>query len=230
MPNVLITGANRGLGLEFTRQYLADGWRVFATCRNPGDAAELHALNDRYGEFLSVHQLAVDMSRQIDDLKTEIGNEPLDLLINNAGVFGPRGTKLGNLDPAAWRHVFEVNAIAPIKVAEAFASNLAAKKGIIASVSSKMGSIELNARSDEYIYRSSKAALNAGHRSLAMELREQGITCAVFHPGWVRTDMGGAGADIDETESVSGMRAVIAGLNIDQTGQFWNYDGERLPW
>jgi len=230
MPKVMITGANRGLGLEFVRQYVADGWEVIATCRHPGEAKDLNDLAEQHTPMIRVYPLAVDMSRQIEDLKAEIGDDPIDVLINNAGIFGPRAAKLGNLDPAAWRHVFEVNTIAPIKVAEAFVDNVEAAKGTIATVSSNMGSIENIPRGDEYIYRSSKAALNSAHRSLAFELEPKGITCAVMHPGWVRTDMGGPDADIEETESVSGMRALIAGLSLDQTGLFWNYDGERMPW
>ena len=227
MPNVLITGANRGLGLEFARQYLADGWRVFAACRDPGHATELNALE---GD-LSVLALAVDLSRQIEDAAAALRDETLDVLINNAGMFGPRDAQLGNLDPAAWRHVFEVNTIAPIKIAEAFLGNVErAANGRIATVSSKMGSIGLMEKGNEYIYRSSKAALNAAHKALANEVAERGVACAVMHPGWVRTDMGGGEADIDTTESVSGMRKVIENLSIDQTGRFWNYDGEELPW
>lgn len=227
MPNVLITGANRGLGLEFTRQYLADGWSVVATCRNAPDAEALKALKT---DHLRIIDMAVDDEDAIARVAGTLSGEAIDLLINNAGVFGPRAAKLGNLDPDAWGEVFRINTIAPIKVAEAFTEQVAAAQGTIATVSSKMGSIALIPRADEYIYRSSKAALNSAHRSLAMELEPRGITCAVFHPGWVRTDMGGAEADIDATESVSGMRRVIAGLDITATGLFWNYDGEQLPW
>lgn len=225
MPTVLITGANRGLGLMFTRQYLADGWQVIATCRNPDQASELSALSS---PDLTIRPLTVDDDASIAALKQAVGDQPIDLLVNNAGIFGPRAAVLGNLD--AWLDVFRTNAIAPIKVAEAFAGNVEATRGKIVSVSSKMGSIALMARADEYIYRSSKAALNSAHQSLAKEMEPRGITCAVFHPGWVQTDMGGPNADIDETESVTGMRAVIDGLNLDVTGRFWNYDGEQLPW
>lgn len=227
MPSVLITGANRGLGLEFVKQYLADGWRVIATCRDPSSANDLR---DFDGD-LAIHRMAVDMSRQIEEARDSIGDESIDLLINNAGIFGPRGSALGNLDPAAWRHVFEVNAIAPIKVAEAFLDNIAANGGgKIATVSSKMGSIGLMAAGNEYIYRSSKAALNAAHKALSLEVAERGVACAVMHPGWVRTEMGGDGADIDAAESVTGMRGVIAALTPETSGRFWNYDGQELAW
>ena len=227
MPTVMITGANRGLGLEFATQYLADGWRVIATCRDPSAAVGLSGLS---GD-IEVHRLAVDMSRQIEDLKSALGEQPIDVLINNAGIYGPRDTGIGNLDPAAWRHVFEVNSIAPIKVAEAFLDNVAAgdqKK--IASVTSKMGSIGEISEGREYVYRSSKAALNAAHKAMALQIAPRGIAAAVMHPGWVRTDMGGPGALIDATESVAGMRKVIAGLTLERTGTFWNYDGTELPW
>ncbi|MEQ8664588.1 MAG: SDR family oxidoreductase [Rhodospirillales bacterium] len=227
MPSILITGANRGLGLEFARQYLADGWRVFATCRDPAHATDLSGLD---GD-IEVLALAVDLSRQIDEAAQALKDETLDVLVNNAGIFGPRAAQLGNLDPAAWRHVFEVNAIAPIKIAEAFLANVErADRGRIATVSSKMGSIGLMEGGNEYIYRSSKAALNAAHKALANEVAGRGVTCAVFHPGWVRTDMGGTEADIDAAQSVAGMRAVIERLGPALTGRFWNYDGEELPW
>lgn len=227
MPTVMITGAGRGLGLEFVRQYLADGWRVIATCRDPGAAGELNGL----AGDLQVHRMAVDMTRQIEETKAAVGDEPIDVLINNAGIFGPREARLGSLDPAAWRHVFEVNTIAPIKVAEAFLDNiLAGDQKKIASVSSKMGSIAGIREGGQYIYRSSKAALNAAHMCMARQLEPDGVAAAVMHPGWVRTDMGGADADIDAVESVTGMRAVIERLSLAETGRFWNYDGSEIPW
>jgi len=227
MPTVMITGGNRGLGLEFVRQYLADGWSVIATCRDPATATELTGL----AGDLTVHRMAVDMTRQIEETMDTVGDAPIDVLINNAGVYGPRDTGIGNLDPAAWRHVFEVNSIAPIKVAEAFLDNVTASEHRkIVSVSSKMGSIGELSEGREYIYRSSKAALNAAHTAMALQVAPRGIAAGVMHPGWVRTDMGGPDALIDVTESVTGMRRVIDNLNLENTARFWNYDGKELPW
>ncbi len=221
MPTVLITGANRGLGLEFTRQYAADGWKVIATCRNPIGLGELATVP---GE-IEVHGLEVTDHAQIERLATELADTKIDLLINNAGVYGPLDA---DPDHDAWSQVMRVNAMAPLKIAQAFAPQVAG--GMIATVTSKMGSIAENSSGGTYIYRSSKAALNAVMVSLSHDLRADGIIVAVLHPGWVRTDMGGANGLIDAPESVAGMRRVLAGLSASDSGGFFNYDGSRVPW
>jgi len=227
MPSVLITGANRGLGLEFTRQYAADGWRVFAACRDPAGARDLAAVE---GD-VSAETLDVDDGLQVAALANKLSGQPIDVLINNAGIYGPKDVTRDTVVYDAWGQVFRTNAMSPLAVSAAFAANVAqgGQKKII-TLSSIMGSIAENDSSGDFIYRSSKAAVNAVMKSLAGDLKSEGITVAVLHPGWVRTDMGGPDAAIEAPESVTGMRAVIAGLKESDSGRFLNYDGTEIPW
>ena len=227
MPSVLITGANRGLGLEFTRQYAADGWRVFAACRDPAGARDLAAVE---GD-VSAETLDVDDGPQVAALANKLSNQPIDVLINNAGIYGPKDVTRDTVVYDAWGQVFRTNAMSPLAVSAAFAANVAqgGQKKII-TLSSIMGSIAENDSSGDFIYRSSKAAVNAVMKSLAGDLKSEGITVVVLHPGWVRTDMGGPDASIEAPESVTGMRAVIAGLKESDSGRFLNYDGTEIPW
>ena len=227
MPTVLITGANRGLGFEFTRQYLADGWRVIATCRKPEDADQLNAL----AEHVEVHHLDVTDFAEVEALGDALENEAIDLLLNNAGIYGPRSTPLGGLDFGAWEEVLRVNTLSPLKVSECFADQVARSSlKLIVTVTSKMGSMTDNSSGGSYFYRSSKAALNAVMKSLSVDLAERAVKVAVLHPGWVRTDMGGDGALIDADESVTGMRKVIASLQDADSGKFFDYKGNEVPW
>lgn len=227
MSTVLVTGANRGIGLEFVRQYAAAGWKVLACCRNPGTARDLNTLT---GD-VAVFALDVDDDADIARLAIDLRNVPIDVLINNAGVSGAEGGTLGKISSDAWMQTLRTNAVAPVKMAEAFLDNVAASKGRrLVAISSRLGSIELNGEGGRYAYRSSKAALNAAWKSLSRDLAPKGIVCAVFHPGWVRTDMGGPSAPVTPPQSVAGMIEVIAGLTPGDTGGFINYDGERLPW
>ncbi len=227
MPSVLITGANRGLGLEFTRQYAADGWRVFAACRDPAGARDLAAVE---GD-VSAETLDVDDGPQVAALANKLSGQPIDVLINNAGIYGPKDVTRDTVDYDAWGQVFRTNTMSPLAVSAAFAANVAqgGQKKII-TLSSIMGSIAENDSSGDFIYRSSKAAVNAVMKSLAGDLKSEGITVVVLHPGWVRTDMGGPDASIEAPESVTGMRAVIAGLKESDSGRFLNYDGTEIPW
>ncbi len=227
MPSVLITGANRGLGLEFTRQYAADGWRVFAACRDPAGARDLAAVE---GD-VSAETLDVDDGPQVAALANKLSGQPIDVLINNAGIYGPKDVTRDTVDYDAWGQVFRTNTMSPLAMSAAFAANVAqgGQKKII-TLSSIMGSIAENDSSGDFIYRSSKAAVNAVMKSLAGDLKSEGITVAVLHPGWVRTDMGGPDAAIEAPESVTGMRAVIAGLKESDSGRFLNYDGTEIPW
>lgn len=227
MPSVLITGANRGLGLEFTRQYAADGWRVFAACRDPAGARDLAAVE---GD-VSAETLDVDDGPQVAALANKLSGQPIDVLINNAGIYGPKDVTRDTVVYDAWGQVFRTNAMSPLAVSAAFAVHVAqgGQKKII-TLSSIMGSIAENDSSGDFIYRSSKAAVNAVMKSLAGDLKSEGITVAVLHPGWVRTDMGGPDAAIEAPESVTGMRAVIAGLKESDSGRFLNYDGTEIPW
>lgn len=226
MPTVMITGANRGLGLEFTRQYLEDGWDVIATCRNPASAESLNALSGN----VEVHAMAVDDDKSIAALAEKLSGRTIDVLINNAGVMGNRES-FGDFDSDSWMAVLRTNVVAPLKVAEAFVEHVAGsdhKK--LVTVSSKMGSMADNSSGGAYVYRSSKAGVNAAMRSLHFELTPRGVSTCVLHPGWVRTDMGGPNGLIDAPESVSGMRSVIAALDEGKSGRFWNYDGSEIPW
>ncbi len=227
MPSVLVTGANRGLGLEFARQYAAEGWRVFATCRDPANAAALKALAGQ----VSVHRLDVGDPAHAADLARELKGAPIDELINNAGIYGPRGVKLGAFDFEAWHEVMRVNVIGPIAVADALIENVAkSDRKLIVAVSSGMGSIGRNASGTEYKYRSSKAALNMAMKCLAIETAPLGVICAILSPGWVRTDMGGPKAAISPEESVVAMRKVMARLTLADSGRFFNHEGAELPW
>jgi NAD(P)-dependent dehydrogenase (short-subunit alcohol dehydrogenase family) len=227
MPTVFITGANRGIGLEFTRQYAADGWTVIATCRNPIQPGELAMIPGT----IEVHGLDVTDHRQVDRLAGELKGRAFDILINNAGVYGPRGMTSENMDYAEWESVLRTNALAPFKVATAFTDNVAAgKEKKLVTISSVMGSIERSGGGGEYIYRSSKAAVNMAMRSLSGDLAPRGLIVAMFHPGWVQTDMGGPSAAIDAVTSVSGLRKAIAGLTKKDNGGFFNYDGTPIEW
>ncbi len=229
--DVLITGANRGIGLEFVAQYLAAGQQVVAACRDPDSASELDALAGQYQEQLEVVALDVASQESIDALATGLKGRALGLLINNAGVYGPSGSKLHSLDTDTWLQVFAVNSIAPVQVAAALLDNLeAAQQARLVVISSRMGSIADNSSGSAWIYRSSKAAVNAAYASLALDLKDAGIAVAILHPGWVQTDMGGSNALIDTTASVNGMREVIAGLNTTNSGRFLSYDGTEIPW
>lgn len=221
MPTALITGASRGLGREFARQYQAGGWRVVATCRDPG----------RYDLEGEVYPLDVTDATGIAALHDELNGEGIDVLINNAGTYGPCGRALGAIDYDAWESILRTNLMGPVRMAEAFADMVGrSKQKKMVFISSIMGSINENTSGGGYIYRSSKAALNMAVVSLSVDLRGRGIVCLVFHPGWVRTDMGGASAPLDAAASVAGMRAVIDRATPADSGRFFNYDGSRLPW
>jgi NAD(P)-dependent dehydrogenase (short-subunit alcohol dehydrogenase family) len=231
MASVLITGANRGLGLEFARQYLAEGWQVYATCRDPASAYELRRLAEDSDNRLRILAIAVTDSASIQSAATELDEEAIDLLLNNAGIVGPQGQTIGNIDYEAWAEVLAVNTMGPVRVSEAFVKHVArSDRKLIVTLTSGMGSIADNTSGGSIVYRSSKAAVNMVMRSLAIDLAPRGITCVVINPGWVRTDMGGPNATLEASESVSAMRRVIATLGPEQSGQFFNYTGREYPW
>ncbi len=227
---ILITGTNRGIGLELTRQYAGAGWRVLACCRHPEEAQDLRALQDKYEE-ISIHQLDVSDTSQIKRLADQLAGVPIDILFNNAGVYGPSDATFGNTDEQAWLDCLRINTIAPMKMMEAFADHVAASQlRTIATMSSKMGSMADNGSGGSYIYRSSKAALNAVMKSAAIDLQPRGICVAILHPGWVLTDMGGPNAEISVSESVTGLRRILADLTPEQSGTFFDIDGSVIPW
>jgi NAD(P)-dependent dehydrogenase (short-subunit alcohol dehydrogenase family) len=231
MSTVLVTGANRGLGLEFARQYAADGWKVYAACRDPGAAQELGQLAAESGGAIRVLALEVTDTASVRAAAQSLAGEAIDLLINNAGVGSPKKQRLGSLDYAAWARVLDVNTLGPMRVVEAFLDGIA--KGSdpkIVTLTSAMGSITDNGSGGSYAYRSSKAAVNIVMKSLSIDLAPRGITCVVVHPGWVRTAMGGPDGKLTPTQSVTALRRLIAGLKPEDTGRFFNYDGKTYPW
>lgn len=229
--NVLITGASRGIGLEMVKYSVRQGWRVFACCRDPHSPEKLFEVAKMSGKLVSVHILDVSDVAQIQALSFELRNESIDILINNAGRYGSMHHRFGNVDSMDWIETFKVNTIAPLKMAEAFHSNLLkGKRKLIVNLSSKMGSIDDNTSGGSYIYRSSKAALNAVLKSLAIDLAKDGITCINLHPGWVKTEMGGPNAEISTRESVDKMFNIIKGAERSSSGLFYDIDGSIIPW
>lgn len=231
MATVLITGANRGLGLEFCKEYARDGWTVIACCREPQSATALTALAAEYTP-LTIYALDVSDFTQIDRLAAQLDGVSIDVLINNAGVYGDTSEHgFGQLVYADWTKTLLINVQAPVKMAEAFLPHLLrGDKKVLASISSLMGSIADNSSGGSIVYRSSKAALNAAMKSVALDIKAQGVGILLLHPGWVKTDMGGSNAPIEAPESVAGMRQVIAAFSPTQSGGFFKYDGTPLPW
>ena len=230
MATVLITGTNRGLGLEFVKHYLERSDTVIATCRASSSATELQALAAN-NENLSLKSLDVSDEQSMAGFAAELKDTAIDVFINNAGVYGPRDAGFGNVDSSEWEQVMHVNAIAPMLLTQLIIGSL--RQGTdkkLVYVTSKMGSIDDNKGGGNYIYRSSKTALNSVAKSLSVDLSSEGFSVAVVHPGWVRTDMGGPNGLIDVKTSVAGMLAVIDGLSPDNAGEFFNYDGSLIPW
>jgi NAD(P)-dependent dehydrogenase (short-subunit alcohol dehydrogenase family) len=221
---VLVTGANRGLGLEFVQQLVAKGYEVIGTARSPDKATELKATGAR------VEQLDVADPQSVASLANRLDGKPIDILINNAGMLNRSDSTMETLDFDVMERSFQVNSLGPLRVAQALLPNLQAGAGkTIVSITSRLGSIELST-GGLYSYRTSKTALNQINKIMSSELASQGFTCVVMHPGWVKTDMGGANATLTKSESITGMLAVIENLTTASTGKFFNYDGEELPW
>jgi NAD(P)-dependent dehydrogenase (short-subunit alcohol dehydrogenase family) len=227
MATVLITGAGRGLGYEFARQYAADRWTVLATCRNPVAAAMLEDLDGDIAAF----DLDVTRAEQIAALSQALGRRPIDVLINNAGIMPAERSGLAAAADATLHQAMAVNAFAPLRLIEALAENVAASnlKRIVA-ISSNMASIGDNTEGGDFAYRASKAALNALMRGVAIELARRGIITVMVNPGWVRTDMGGKAAPLAVADSVAALRAIIARLSPDMNGRFYNHDGTEIGW
>ena len=225
---VLITGASRGIGLEFTKQYAAAGWRVLACCRAPQSAKALDALAHAHSN-IQMYALDVADFKQIETLAGKLKDVAIDVLINNAGVYP--SSNLGDANAESWLEGFKINSIAPLKVANAFSSNVAKSQlKKIATLSSKMGSMDDNTSGGSYIYRSTKAAVNMVMKSLSIDLAPAGISVVTLHPGWVQTDMGGSNALINTQTSVSGLRKVIDNLSLANTGKFIAFDGKEIAW
>jgi NAD(P)-dependent dehydrogenase (short-subunit alcohol dehydrogenase family) len=225
MSTVLIIGASRGIGFEFARQYADDGARVIATHRNPDDAVKLRALGAKTIE------LDVTDETGIAALAWHLDGEPVDLAILSAGVsIRPRTEGLVAPTPRDFDTVMHTNVRAPMQLVPVLARSLAQAKGKLVVMSSRMGSTALMTSTGSWLYRVSKAALNNVLKAASIELGAHGVVCMAFHPGWVRTDMGGPEAEVDVHHSVAGMRRVIAASNASHNGKFLNYNGEQLSW
>jgi NAD(P)-dependent dehydrogenase (short-subunit alcohol dehydrogenase family) len=224
---VIITGANRGLGLEFVKQYAADGYEVIACSRKINKKDGLHGLQASY-KNISIYKLDIANFSSIDQF-ANLFKKPIDILINNAGVYPD--SSIDHVDYKAWLDAFKINTLAAFKMTQTFLPHL--KKGKlkkVASLTSKMGSIDDNSGGSEYLYRSSKTALNMVMKSLSIDLKPFSLSMITLHPGWVRTDMGGPNGLIDAKESVAGMKRQIDKLSIKTSGQFIAYDGKKIPW
>ena len=228
MSTVLVTGANRGIGYEFVKQYSKNNFNVLACCRSAENASELQELAKEV-KNIKIYELDVGNINIIKNLSQQLRNEKIDVLINNAGIY--RSSTIGNINYDEWMESFRINTIAPYQIVEAFLDqilNSDLKK--VVSITSKMGSIDDNTTGGSYIYRSSKTALNSMMRSLTHDLVDRGIATLTLHPGWVRTDMGGPGGWIDSFESVQGMIREIDKLTIDDSGKYLDYAGKSINW
>ncbi len=234
MSVVLITGANRGLGLEFARQYAADGYKVIACCRDPEGADEL---NELAGDVV-VEKLDVNDFDAIDALAEKYTGQPIDVLLNNAGIIGPfpiaeniERQHFGKMEYDVWQDVMRTNAFAPVKMAEAFLENVAAsEQKKIVTISSSVGSIT-EMTIPGLAYASSKTALNRVMTIIAGELKSRGIIIAMYCPGYVKTRMDAFGyAMVEIPESIAALKPMIAGLTIEQTGSFTGHDGRTIGW
>ncbi|HWJ68504.1 MAG TPA: SDR family oxidoreductase [Sphingobium sp.] len=221
MATILITGANRGIGLELAWQYADAGHDVIRCMRGTDKAGE------PIGE---VHSLDVTDDASVAALAHLLDGRPIDLVIANAGVIGPEQQSSTQMDFPGFLATLDTNVLGPLRVVQALLPNLrAAHHARVAVISSRMGSFA-SAQSGSVAYRASKAAVNKVFQCLATDLKEEGIAVVALHPGWVRTDMGGTGADISVESSAAGIRAVVEGLTIERTGGFYAYDGKALDW
>jgi NAD(P)-dependent dehydrogenase (short-subunit alcohol dehydrogenase family) len=222
---VLVTGSNRGIGLELVDQYARAGYEVIATCRDPDDATELRSV----AGAVTVLRLDVTSEPDFDRLVAELDGVPLDLLIANAAIFGGLRSKFADIDWAAWQRVLEVNLLGSIRVATSLWPNVAAsEQRKIVFLSSRAGLPREATPNRSYIYASSKAALNSAARCLALDLAEHGVIAALLNPGHVQTRIGGAKAPMTPTESVTRMRDVIERLTASDAGKFLHFDGSEL--
>lgn len=233
MPTILITGAARGLGREFVRQYAAAGWQVIACVRDPNAARELAS------GAVSVQRLDLLEPATVATLARALIGRPIDVLLNNAGTMGSQSfaehglnvQRFGHTDYADWEQIFRVNVFGPMRMAEAFVEHVAAsERKVIVTLTSMVGSIGTNRAGGLYGYRSSKAAVNQVMKSMSIDLASRGIIATPIHPGWAKTEMGGATAPVDPVDAVAGVRRVIDGLTPEKAGRFWQFDGSELPW
>jgi NAD(P)-dependent dehydrogenase (short-subunit alcohol dehydrogenase family) len=231
MKTILITGANRGIGFEFSKQYAQSGHQVLACCREPQKARALAALAQQHPQ-IKLLALNVADGASIDKLASELSTTSIDVLINNAAVYGDDHSRgFGKLNYQHWLDVLVVNTLAPVRVTEALLPNLLAGNiKLVVAITSKMGSIADNSSGGSLLYRSSKAGLNAAMKSLSMDLADHQIGVLILHPGWVQTDMGGSHALISPEQSVAGMSRLINNFTLAESGQFFDYSGQQISW
>ena len=242
MPAVIITGASRGIGLEFARQHLADGYHVYATCYSLSRAQQLKALHSSDNGRLEILEMDVTNDAQVKSVAEQVKGTPIDLLINNAGtvesIFYGSGAYEGHDDPDlrnydfdGWLDLLKTNLLGPARVCGAFVDNLSVgARPVAVNMVSTLASIASTWQAGRYAYRTSKAALNMLTRSVGEWYQKRGIILVSISPGWTRTEMGGPKATNSAEESVDGVRKVIAGLTMADTGKFFNFNGQVLPW
>jgi len=239
MPTIMISGANKGLGLGFATRFARDGWRVLASCRNPDAAADLDALAQDSDGRVRVDELDVTDHASVDRYAVASKTESIDILFNNAGIPGPQPQNFGNTDYAAWADVIRTNVFGVMKMSEAFIEHVARSvRKMIVNVSSGTSSIANKttmtpAQSDKgelYLYRSSKTALNMTSRCMAWELEPRGVGVVMLGPGWVRTALGSDKARFSVDESVVNCTPMIQSWTLSNTGKFYLYDGTEVPW
>ena len=246
MKTILVTGTNKGIGLEFARQYLNDGFKVIATCRNLSKLDGLDRLVNSFPDRISIYQMELLDEKSIESFSSKIKDIPIDIFINNAGLtFGySRNAKLSNsgislnklntfgyIKSENWLPIFKANCIAPLLLTQLLYRNfLLGKQKKIVFISSKPASITENTGGSMYMSRSSRSALNQVIKSLSVDLIKEGISVASISPGWVKTDSGGINALIDVHTSVTGIKKIINELTLENTGNFWDYNGELIPW
>lgn len=223
MPTALIIGASRGIGHEFARQYRADDWRVLASARDEASMDKLAALG------CEPFKLDVTDAASMSSIEWKLDGEKLDVCVLNAGVYGPRTTGLEPPLAQDFDAVMHTNVLAAMQLIPQLQASVS-RGSKLAVISSRMGAIGPRTAHSGWVYRASKAALNSVLKDAALALQEKGVICVSFHPGWVRTDMGGQGADISAQESVAGMRATLSAVTPEQNGAFLNYDGTVIPW
>ncbi len=236
MPTVLITGANRGLGLEFAKQYAVEGWQTIATARQLGKSDTLRQLASKHSN-LSLHELNIADDVSIQDFADARNGKPIDVLLHNSGIYPREGQKIGEIDYDGWREALETNLFGTIKLTEALIDNVAAsERKQIAAISTSMASLRgvqgssVAQAGTSYQYRTSKTALNMALSILAKELEPRGISVVMIDPGWVQTDMGGPHAQLTPEQSIAGIRKVLAGNPMEISGKFIGHDGVVRPW
>jgi len=229
--SILITGANRGIGLELSRVFSQYDWDVIACCRKPDEALALESIQAASEGRLKIKQLDVTSDEQISKLAADLTQKNLDILLNNAGIFGPEQQDFGFMDENLWLETYRVNTIGPYKLSRALLDNVArSQRRIIATITSEMGSMANNSSGDYYAYRSSKAAANMVVKNLSLDLHRKSITCVALHPGWVRTRLGGSRAPLSPEESAAGLFKILTSLEEKNNGSFLDYQGRHIPW